>query len=101
MAAMANAICCYTMLAFYLLAVGAIVGMLASRKPGSSRLGYVATGIVGAFIGAFLTFGDVPFLLRHPSLNPLTVSIATSVLLVTVVRVIAKKVSRPSPRLRL
>lgn len=90
------AICCNAVLLLYLLAIGVIVGVLASPKPRASRLGYVATGIVGAFIGAFLTFGDVPFLLRHPILNPFTVSVIAAVLLVGLVRVIARKISKPS-----
>ncbi len=82
------------MLLFYLLVVGSTVGAIAAGKPGVRMAAYVTIGVIGAFMGAFLTFGDAPFLMRYPLLNPLTVSLIMSVLLVTVARALERKVRR-------
>ena len=47
-------------------------------------------GLVGAFVGAFLSFGDAPFLMSRPYLNPWTVAIIVSTLLVTIAWVLEK-----------
>ena len=56
----------------------------------------VLIGIVGAFVGALLSFGDAPFLMRHPYLNPWTLSVLGAVLLVTVLGVVDENVFRRS-----
>ena len=40
----------------------------------------VPIGIIGAFVGALLSFGDVLFLMRYPYLNPWTLSVLGAVL---------------------
>ena len=45
-----------------------------------------------AFVGALLIVCDAPFLMRHPSLNPWTVSIMAAALLVTALAVVDVKV---------
>ena len=91
------------MLLFYLLVVGSTVGAIAAGKPGVRMAVYVTIGVIGAFMGAFLAFGDAPFLMRYPLLNELTVSLVDwqltvslimSVLLVTVARALERKVRR-------
>lgn len=82
------------MLLFYLLVVGSTVGAIAAGKPGVRMAVYVTIGVIGAFMGAFLAFGDAPFLMRYPLLNELTVSLIMSVLLVTVARALERKVRR-------
>ena len=57
----------------------------AGLRPGRDRRG---------FAGALLTFGDAPFLMRHPSLNPCTLSVLAAVLLVTALGVVDKRVFR-------
>ena len=52
------------------------------------------SGSLGAFVGALLSFGDAPFLMRHPSLNPWTLSVLAAVLLVTALGVVDKRVFR-------
>ncbi len=47
-------------------------------------------GVVGAFVGAFLSFGDTPFLMSRPYLNEWTLAIFVSTLLVTVAWVLEK-----------
>jgi hypothetical protein len=73
------------MLILYLAVVALIVGMIASRSCGRSALVYVPTALLGALIGAFAAFGDVPFLLRHSLVNPFTLAPVGSVGVVTIV----------------
>ena len=82
------------MLLLYLLVVGSIVGAITASKPGVRMVAYITIGVLGALIGAFLTFGDTPFLLRYPLLNPATASVIVSILLVTVVRALERRVRR-------
>ena len=49
---------------------------------------YITVGIAGAFIGALLSFGDEPLLMRNPALNPSTLSVLAAVVLVTFVRLV-------------
>jgi len=69
-------------LASYLLVIATAVGMLASR--GNLRLAmlYVPVSLAGALLGAFFAFGDAPFLLRYPIVNPFTLALLGSVVLV-------------------
>ena len=78
------------MLLFYIILIGSIIGLTASRQSNRKRFVYVPIGVVGAFVGAFLSFGDAPFLMSHPYLNPWTVAIIVSALLVTIAWVLEK-----------
>ena len=70
------------MLAIYLLVIATAVGAIASRGNGRLALLYVPVALVGALIGAFVAFGDAPFLLRYPVFNPFTLALLGSVALV-------------------
>ena len=70
------------MLAIYLLVIAGAVGTIASRGNGRLALLYVPVALVGALVGAFVAFGDVPFLLRYPAFNPFTLALLGSVGLV-------------------
>ena len=74
------------------LVAGTAIGIVAARRLSWKMLVYVPVGIVGAFAGALLTFGDAPFLMRHPSLNPWTASVLAAALLVTALAVVDKRV---------
>ena len=75
---------------FYIILVGSIIGLTASRQSKRKRFIYVPIALVGAFVGAFLSFGDAPFLMSRPYLTPWTVAIIASALLVTIARVLEK-----------
>ena len=77
---------------FHVLVAGTAIGLVAAQRLSWKILVYVPGGIVGAFVGALLTFGDAPFLMRHPSLNPWTVSVLAAACLVTVLAVADRKV---------
>ena len=53
---------------------------------------YLPVGIAGAFIGALLSFGDTPLLMRYPVLNPSTLSVLAAVVSVTVVRLVDTRI---------
>jgi hypothetical protein len=55
---------------FHVLVAGTAIGFVAARRLSWKLVVYVPVGIVGAFVGALLTFGDAPLLMRHSSLNP-------------------------------
>ena len=78
------------MLIFYIILIGSIIGLTPSRQSKHKRFVYVPIGIAGALVGAFLSFGDAPFLMNHPYLNPWTVAIIVSTLLVTTAWVLEK-----------
>lgn len=67
-----------------ILTTGIVVGIL----PGLLKLDKVLSitnivvGLAGAFVGAFLGFGDAPFLLKYPLLNEVTLMVAVSLLFV-------------------
>jgi disulfide bond formation protein DsbB len=69
-------------LALYVLAVGAVVGAIASRGNPRLALLYVPVAVLGALLGAFAAFGDAPFLLRYRFINPLTLAVLGSALFV-------------------
>ena len=77
---------------FHVLVAGTTIGLVAARRLSWKVLVYIPVGIIGAFIGALLTFGDAPFLMRHPSLNPWTVSVLAAACLVTALAVADRKV---------
>jgi len=74
------------MLIIFILVTAVIIGML----PGFFKLDKVFNianmiyGLVGALVGAFLGFGDVPLLLKYSFLNEITLMIGVSILFVFV-----------------
>ena len=54
---------------------------------------YIPVSIAGAFIGALLSFGDTPLLMRYSVLNPSTLSVLAAVVSVTVVRLVARRIT--------
>ena len=72
------------MLIYLILATGILVGTL----PGILKLDKmfsitnIVVGFVGALVGAFLGFGDAPFLLKYSFLNEITLMVAVSFLFV-------------------
>ncbi len=85
-----------SMLAFpillHVLGAGATIGLVAARHLSWRVAVYVPIGILGAFVGALLSFGDAPLLMRYPYLNPWTLSVMAAVLLVTALAVVDEKV---------
>lgn len=71
------------MLAIYLLVIAVVVGAIASRQDWRTALVYVPVAFVGALLGAFVAFGDAPFLLRYRILNPFTLALLGSIALVS------------------
>ncbi len=75
-----------TMLIIFILVTGIVVGLL----PGLFKLDImfsisnVAVGFVGALVGAFLGFGDVPLFLKYPFINEITLMVAVSFLFVSI-----------------
>lgn len=74
------------MLAVYLFVIAVAVGSIASRGQQRLALLYVPVALVGALLGAFVGFGDAPFLLRYPIFNSYTLALVGSVALVSSVR---------------
>ena len=74
------------MLIVFILVTGIVVGVL----PGILRLDRtfsvtnIVVGFVGALVGAFLGFGDVPLFLKYPFLNEITLMVAVSFLFVSI-----------------
>ncbi len=72
------------MLILFILVTGIVVGIL----PGLLKLDKlfsitnIVVGFVGALVGAFLGFGDVPLFLKYPFLNEITLMVAVSFLFV-------------------
>ena len=81
-------------LVLHLLVAGAAIGFVASRPVSWKALIYVPVGIVAAFVGALLSFGDAPLLMRYPVLNPWTLSVLSAVIVVAVVRVVELQAGR-------
>lgn len=73
------------MLAIYLLLIAAAVGVIVSRGDPRLAMLYVPVALVGALLGAFIAFGDAPFLLRYPIFNPFTLALLCSVASVSAV----------------
>ena len=74
------------MLVVFILVTGVVVGVL----PGLLGLDKtfsvtnIVIGFVGALVGAFLGFGDVPLFLKYPFLNEITLMVAVSFLFVSI-----------------
>ena len=74
------------MLILLILITGIVIGIL----PGLLKLDKVfsitnmVVGFVGALVGAFLGFGDVPLFLKYPFLNEITLMVAVSFLFVLI-----------------
>ncbi len=76
----------------HVLVAGAAIGLVAAGHLTWKVAVYVPIGILGAFVGALLSFGDAPLLMRYPYLNPWTLSVMAAVLLVTALRVADRSV---------
>ena len=74
------------MLIVFILVTGIVVGIL----PGLLKLDKmfsiinIVVGFFGAFVGAFLGFGDAPLFLKYPFLNQFTLMVAVSFLFVLI-----------------
>lgn len=81
------------MMFFQILITGILAGLLPSllRFDTVKSISNVITGIAGAFIGAFLGFGDAPLLLQYPFLNEITLMIGVAVAGVFIKVLIMKK----------
>ncbi len=81
------------MLIALILVTGIVVGLL----PGLLKLDKmfsitnIAIGIVGALMGTFLGFGDVPLFLKYSFLNEITLMVAVSFLFVFIKVSVTKK----------
>lgn len=73
-----------SMLAFpillHVIVAGAAIGLVGAHGPGRKTMLYIGVGIIGAFVGAFLGFGDTPLFMRAPHLNSWTLSVVAAVL---------------------
>jgi hypothetical protein len=81
----------------HVLVAGGAIGFVAARHASWKLLVYVPIGIAGALVGALLSFGDAPFLVRHPFLNPWTLSVTAAVLFVTVLAAVDVSRHRRQP----
>lgn len=81
-----------------MLVTGIVVGMLPGLLKLDKRFSItnMLVGFAGAFVGAFLGFGDAPFLLKYPVLNPLTLMVAGSILFVTIKVAVSRIIHRKS-----
>jgi hypothetical protein len=85
------------MLVILVIATGLIVGIL----PGLLKLDkmFSATNIVvgcmGALVGAFSGFGDLPLFLEFPFLNEISLMVAMSLLFVLIKVLIVRKLAIP------
>ena len=75
----------------HVLVAGAAIGLVAARRLSWKIVVYVPVGIVGALVGALLSFGDAPLLMRCPYLNPGTFSVVAALLFVTALGVADEK----------
>lgn len=78
----------------HVLVAGGAIGLVAARRLSWKLVFYIPVGVAGALVGAMLSFGDAPFLMRHPSLNPWTLSVMAAVLATTAVGLVDEKLSR-------
>jgi len=85
------------MLILLIFVTGIVVGIL----PGLLKLDKMfsipnmVVGFVGALVGAFLGFGDVPLFLKYPFLNEITLMVAVSFLFVFIKVSVTKKRINP------
>ena len=80
----------------HVLVAGAAIGIVAARHLSWKVAVYLPVGVVGALVGALLSFGDAPFLMRRPYLNLWTLSVLGAIFLVTVLGVVDENVFRRS-----
>ena len=85
------------MLIVFILGTGTVFGLLPGilKLDKTLRIANIATGCVGALMGAFLGFGDAQLLLNYPFINEITLMIAVSFLFV-LIKVLAIR-SRKDP----
>jgi hypothetical protein len=85
------------MLITLVFATGLVVGIL----PGLLKLDKmfsvtnIVVGCIGALVGAFSGFGDLPLFLDFPFLNEISLMVAASLLFVFVKVLIARKIMAP------
>ena len=85
------------MLILLILITGIVVGIL----PGLLKLDKMfsitnmVVGFVGALVGVFLGFGDVPLFLKYPFLNEITLMVAVSFLFVLIKVSVTRKRINP------
>lgn len=84
-------------LVLHLVVAGAAIGFVAAGPLNWKTAVYIPASIVGAFVGAFLSFGDAPLLMRYPHLNPWTLSVLAAVVVVTGLRLVEKRFDRKHP----
>jgi uncharacterized membrane protein YeaQ/YmgE (transglycosylase-associated protein family) len=81
------------MLILFILVTGIVVGILPGllKMDKNFSITNIVVGFVGALVGAFLGFGDAPFLLKYPFLNEITFMVAVSLLFVFIRVYITRK----------
>ena len=74
------------MLIVFILGTGTVFGVLPGllKLDKTLSIANIAAGCVGAFLGAFIGFGDAQLFLRYPFLNEITLMIAVSFLFVLI-----------------
>ncbi len=70
------------MLGFYIIILAIIVGGVASQGNARSAFLYIPAAGLGAIVGAFTAFGDVPFLVDNGFLSPFLLSLLGSLICV-------------------
>ena len=85
------------MLILVIILTGIVVGMLPGLLKLEEKVGIVniVIGIVGAFLGALLGFGDAPMFLNHPFLNEKSLTVVVSFLFVLSKVVLTRKQFAP------
>jgi hypothetical protein len=78
------------MLGFHIIILAMLVGGIASKGNARSAFLYIPVAGLGAIIGAFIAFGNVPFLVDNGFLNPFLSSLFGSLIFVTVSRALKK-----------
>jgi len=72
------------MMFVFIVVTGIVVGMLPGliKQDRMFSAPNIVLALVGAFVGAFLGFGDAPFLLKYSFINEKTLAVAVSLLFV-------------------
>lgn len=80
-----------------IIATGTIIGVLPALLKLDERYSVtsILLGIAGAFVGAFLGFGDTPLFLKYPFLNEKTLMVAGSFLFVFIKVFITRRQANP------
>ena len=79
----------------HIVGVGTSIGVLMARRIDWKLVCYTPVGVVGALVGALLSFGDAPVLMRYPVLNPWTLSIVGALLLAATMRMLDQRMANP------